>query len=540
MLILAAISITMLAGDNSILKRVAQAKENNIIAEENEQIKLAINSSRIDELGGNAKAKGVRSYLKSQGLNTSVYQNEDEIEIEYLDTGHKYIVKANGEIVKQEGTDTEEKNVYYKIDGTTLYLSSTKKDDNYKEIENYYYNSNDDAKLPEWVGEITTNEVGKKVFPISPIEKVVVENRIQPKNTSCWFYLCKNLNKIENIGRIDTRDTTNMSYMFNNCIGLTSLDVSNFNTSNVTNMHAMFFYCTSLNSLEVSDFETSNVTDMALMFWYCSNLTSLDVSNFNTSNVTDMQLMFGNCSSLTSLDVSNFDTSKVTNMNSMFGNCSSLTSLNVSGFNASKVISMYQMFYNCKGITSLNLSNFKPENAKYLYGMFLGCSSLTSIDLSNFNTKNATTMLNMFNGCSSLTSIDASAFRTGEVTTMENMFAGCTALVNLNITSFDTSKVETMQKMFNKCSSISVLDLSSFDTSNVTNMSSMFYNCPNLETIYASDKWSTAKCNTTGYVFRNTTKLEGGQGTKFTNKYHGTQYARIDGGTENPGYFTSK
>ena len=117
----------MLSGDNSILRKVAQVKEDSIIDQEIEQIKLAMNSSRIDELGGIAKAKGVRNYYKAQGEKVSVYQNEDEIEIEYLDTGHKYIVKVNGEIVKQEGIDTEEKNVYYKIDGTTLYLSSIKK-----------------------------------------------------------------------------------------------------------------------------------------------------------------------------------------------------------------------------------------------------------------------------------------------------------------------------------------------------------------------------------------------------------------------------
>ena len=53
----------MLTGDNSILKRAAQLKEDDIIAQENEQIKLAVNSSRIDELGEKANAKGVRNIL---------------------------------------------------------------------------------------------------------------------------------------------------------------------------------------------------------------------------------------------------------------------------------------------------------------------------------------------------------------------------------------------------------------------------------------------------------------------------------------------
>ena len=43
----------------------------------------------------------------------------------------------------------------------------------------YYFNSYDDAKLPEWVGEITTNEAGKKALPTSSIEKVEVNGILE-------------------------------------------------------------------------------------------------------------------------------------------------------------------------------------------------------------------------------------------------------------------------------------------------------------------------------------------------------------------------
>ena len=479
----------MLTGDNSILKRAAQLKEDDIIAQENEQIKLAVNSSRIDELGEKANAKGVRKYFKSQGEKVYVYQNDDEIEIEYLDTGHKYIVKANGEIVKQEGTDAEEKNVYYKIDGTTLYLSSIKKDESYKETEDYYYNSKDDAKLPEWVGEITTNEEGKKVLPLSSIEKVVIENRIQPKNTSCWFLQCVNLSKIENIGRIDTRDATNMRFMFNNCTSLSSLDVSNFNTSNVTDMNYMFSNCNSLSSLDVSNFDTSKVINMSGMFYSCTGLTSLDTSNFDTRNVTDMVGMFYNCKSLSSLDVSNFNTSNVTNMGVMFYNCNSLSSLDVSNFDTSKVINMSGMFYNCTGLTSLDTSNFDTRNVKDMQVMFAYCTSLTLLDVSNFNTGNVTNMYSMFNNCSSLASLDVSDFDTSKVTNMGNMFHNCTSLTTLDVSGFNTSNVTNMSYMFNvsgnvltthKYSLIENLDFSNWDTSKVENMTYFLESMENL------------------------------------------------------------
>ena len=65
---------------------------------------------------------------------------------------------------------------------------------------------------------------------------------------------------------LDTSDVTDMSYMFQHCTNLTSLDVSSFSTSNATNMYGMFEECTNLTTLDLSSFDTSNVTIMSWMF----------------------------------------------------------------------------------------------------------------------------------------------------------------------------------------------------------------------------------------------------------------------------------
>ena len=208
----------------------------------------------------------------------------------------------------------------------------------------------------------------------------------------------------------DTSNVTDMRYMFDNCGGLTSLDVSNFDTSNVTVMFGMFSRCSGLTSLDVSNFDTSNVTDMSYMFRGCGGLTSLDVSNFDTSKVTDICGMFYGCSSLTSLDVSNFDTSNVEDMHSMFDSCRSLTSLDVSNFDTSNVTNMGSMFEDCSSLTSLDVSNFDTSNVTYMSRMFDYCSGLTSLDLSNFDTSKISFMYYMFGNCSNLTSLDLSSF----------------------------------------------------------------------------------------------------------------------------------
>ena len=89
-------------------------------------------------------------------------------------------------------------------------------------------------------------------------------------------------------------------------------------------------------------------------------------------------------------------------------------------------------------------------------------------------------------------------------------------------------------------SNASSLDLSSFNTSNVTNMSYMFRNSYKLTTIYVSNKFLTNKVTSSSNMFSGDTKLVGGAGTVYDSSNIDKTYARIDGGTSSPGYFTAK
>ena len=82
-----------------------------------------------------------------------------------------------------------------------------------------------------------------------------------------------------------------------------------------------------------------------------------------------------------------------------------------------------------------------------------------------------------------------------------------------------------------------VVDLSNFDTKNVTNMTNMF-NASFIETIYVGDKWSTESVTESDYIFSSCSELFGGKGTRCEES--DIKYAHIDGGVDNPGYFTKK
>ncbi len=272
------------------------------------------------------------------------------------------------------------------------------------------------------------------------------------------------------------------------------------------------------------------ISSMSNMFVY-SQATSINLSNFNTSKVTNMSAMFYK-SQATTLDLSSFDTSNVTLMDFMFA-YSQATTLDVSKLNTSIVKNMSYMFIDSQA-TTLDLSNFDTSNVTNMYSMFEG-SQATTLDVSNFDTSKVTDMGWMFKGNKS-TTVDVSKFNTSNVTNMSYMFYYSQA-TTLDVSNFDTSKVTNMSYMFSG-SKATTLDLNNFDTSKVTDMSYMFNRATNLKTIYSSDKFNTDNVTTSTNMFLSSTNLVGGSGTKYNSSHIDKTYARIDGGTSNPGYFT--
>ena len=197
-------------------------------------------------------------------------------------------------------------------DGTLTFFLTSK-----ETLGENEYELNSGKNLPEWVK--------KHIFGIT---KVVFDTSFaNARPTSCymWFYLCGNLNQVEGIKNLNTKEVTDMADMFCKCRDLSSLDVSGFNTEKVTDMSEMFYECISLKLLDVAKFNTANVKSMSNMFDNCQNLASLNVTNFNTANVTNMQGMFSGCSALTSIYASDkFVTGQVTDGSNMFSNCTNL------------------------------------------------------------------------------------------------------------------------------------------------------------------------------------------------------------------------
>ncbi len=369
---------------------------------------------------------------------------------------------------------------------------------------------------------VSTEDSGMPIYMWYDSDNTTIYWYTEAKNiyynpdSSYHFSRLRAVDSISNLDDISSEYTTNMSNMFN-YTGYSStvftLDLGDkFDTSNVTDMNSMFRHTGNNSAVFILDlghrFDTSNVRDMYFMFGYTgskSTIFTLDLGDkFNTSNVTSMKAMFvylGYSNTSFTLDLGDkFDTSNVTDMASMF---------NSTGYNST--------------VFTLDLGDkFNTSKATTMTGMFANAGAYSPVFTLNLGDK----------------------FDTSNVTSMGMMFAA-SGYSNPSFTldlgdKFDTSKVTNMESMFNSTGYSNpsfTLDLGDkFDTSIVTDMSFMF-NKFNGITIYAPSSFVTTASGSTN-MFKECPNLVGGAGTVWSSSHIDASYAHIDGGTDNPGYFT--
>ena len=152
-------------------------------------------------------------------------------------------------------------------------------------------------------------------------------------------------------------------YAFENCTGLTSIEIPN----SVTTVGIFAFNgCTALTSIKISN----SVTAIASWtFSGCKSLTSIEIPN---SVTTINSYAFLGCKSLTSIEIPN---SVTTIGDSAFWGCTCLTSIEIP--NSVTTIGSYTFAY-CTDLTSVKIPNSINSICE---GTFCGCKGLTSIKI---------------------------------------------------------------------------------------------------------------------------------------------------------------
>ena len=419
------------------------------------------------------------------------------------------------------------------------------------------------------------------------IKHIVINESFKTFTPTTLNYFFEGLTQLETITGLEylnTANVTNMSFLFDHCQKLTSLDLSNFNTAKVTNMNRMFSYCSNLKTIYASDkFKTAAVTKSENMFLNCSSLSGdidwsdkavdktyakidggyfRDKAYYNrpwvkyadgtltfrcgykkTLGENEYALNSGENPPAWNTNQKNickvvfeasFANARPTSCYAWFKNFSELMKIEgIENLNTENVTSMAYMFSSCNKLAELDVTHFNTANVKNMKYMFEYCEGLSSLDVTNFNTANVTNMLAMF-GRTSLTSLDVTHFNTANVKDMTSMFYACRGLTSLDVTNFNTANVTSMRDMFCKCDKLTSLDVTNFNTAKVTDMDNMFFGCKMLKEIYVSDKFVTDDVISSRCMFSNCSSLSGDIDWT-SDKPSDKTYAKTDGG-----YFRDK
>ena len=389
----------------------------------------------------------------------------------------------------------------------------------------------------EWV------EDGKSVFEmfgssyLRYIKHIVINESFKtftPTTLSRFFAALSELETITGLEYLNTANVTDMSFLFDHCQKLTSLDLSNFNTAKVTNMNRMFSNCSNLKAIYASDkFKTAAVTKSENMFSYCNSLSG-DI-DWTSDKATDKTYAKTGGGYFRDKAYDNRPYVKYADGTLTF-RCGykKILGENEYELNSGEKLPKWNTHNTkiSKVVFEASFANAKPTSCYAWFQNFIKLKQIEGIE--NLNTENVTNMSDMFYSCSGLISLDVTHFNTANVTSMRGMFDGCSGLISLDVTHFNTANVTSMSYMFDGCSGLISLDVTNFNTANVTDMSYMFYGCNKLKEIYVSDKFVTDDVISSEYMFMGCSSLSGDidwKSVKVSNK----TYAKTDGG-----YFRDK
>ena len=105
LLILAAVSIATLTGENGILTRANESKTQTEIGEEKEALRIAYNGVMTDNLGDGVTARLLQDELRGNGYTTASATGENPIVVTF-ESGRIYEINASGNIAESKPTVT--------------------------------------------------------------------------------------------------------------------------------------------------------------------------------------------------------------------------------------------------------------------------------------------------------------------------------------------------------------------------------------------------------------------------------------------------
>lgn len=415
LLILAGVSIQAVIGDNGIVTKASNAKENTAIAKEIEQIDI----SYADCQAKNMSEYQDEVYVTATQLETSMNKTYGEgtvevtgipsrLNVKYLETKREYIIGKNKkaqakvdfeklfEIAQKHPDQTGSNDIGIAEDGSIVNLdlwSYVAIEDGYWLVTEYscyvgdgYIGDYIDGKIIGQVPMYIKEENGE-FSPVTSMEKTFYEHQdiiIAPEIPSTVKYMDETFNRCRNLKTVpEIPDSViSMRGTFYECA---NLEIIERMSESVSNWERTFFGCSSLEKIPNMG---GNVVSLEGTFHGCSSLKKIPIM---PDTITAMSVTFADCTSLT--EIPNLPRNLV-DMSSTFSGCKSLTTVPEI---PNTVTDMSGTFFDCvnlAGTLYVNADSLSEySNCFYRTSTNPGCNLIltgTSPDLTNLlNTKSS-------------------------------------------------------------------------------------------------------------------------------------------------------
>ena len=168
LLILAAVSIATLGGENGIITQALNAKEQTIIGGEKEAINLAYSASKLENSQDPILSETLEKHLIYNGENAYVTGNLT-LTIIFNETKHRYTINQDGVLTQIDDLTPEEANKIVEVISNGLYLTSDGRVEYFGRVREI----NDDFKLVDRnnVQVITDKGIKQKVHDYYFLDK---------------------------------------------------------------------------------------------------------------------------------------------------------------------------------------------------------------------------------------------------------------------------------------------------------------------------------------------------------------------------------
>ena len=154
--------------------------------------------------------------------------------------------------------------------------------------------------------------------------KIKVKSREQLQSIILERY--NNNSSFVDLSDIDISELDDLTSIFYGLYEMEVVDISGWDTSNVITMENMFSQCPKLKKIiGIENLDVSKLEDTQGMFDLCVSLVELDLTNWNPKLLRKTRYMFYSCSNLKIIkNIENWQLPNIKNVSYMFCNCTKL------------------------------------------------------------------------------------------------------------------------------------------------------------------------------------------------------------------------